>query len=485
MALVQLQRENILKYIISQNCDGLHKRSGIHKDRISELHGNSNIEYCENCGKEYLRDYAAHRLQRGRDHYTGRHCVVPCENTGVCNGRLLEYTIDFGQNLPERPLKLAYKHAMAADLHLVLGSSLTVSPACDMPKISKKKGAKLVICNRQKTPLTERADLHIYANTDQVMQAVMARLTANNTPGAAPGISIPRWVLRRRIMVRVSSTSISRKGTVGEIQVTGLDPDDSKLPASVVVGVEAASRKKDGVRFQSTESAQSRGQKQSFKGVPKLKATREPHSVRFVQTSSSAETVFLALRWYGHYDEPNVMIPVQIPGCSSFGTAAASSTSTYLLGFTASMGTWEWLEVATETTGGFGVVPLNNDFMTDHDLSLDDTKAAHLAEEYPQGPCAQYHSTQPGTQPAAQITWKISIPGRPGELRKVATDEEDRMMQHHTRVCKHDMCLAVWRGPWGPFIGGSKGSRYFDLTTCSVGAQLNRAIGWNEQEPHR
>jgi NAD-dependent SIR2 family protein deacetylase len=55
MALVALQDRGILKFLISQNCDGLHRRSGILPDRIAELHGNSNREYCKDCGKEYIR----------------------------------------------------------------------------------------------------------------------------------------------------------------------------------------------------------------------------------------------------------------------------------------------------------------------------------------------------------------------------------------------------------------------------------------------
>lgn len=71
MALVELQNRGLLKYLISQNCDGLHRRSGMlpvclptlkhrifahsPKEMISELHGNSNREYCKDCDKEYMR----------------------------------------------------------------------------------------------------------------------------------------------------------------------------------------------------------------------------------------------------------------------------------------------------------------------------------------------------------------------------------------------------------------------------------------------
>ncbi len=59
MSLVKLQTEGIMKYLISQNCDGLHRRSGMLPENISELHGNTNLERCSKCKKEYLRDFDA------------------------------------------------------------------------------------------------------------------------------------------------------------------------------------------------------------------------------------------------------------------------------------------------------------------------------------------------------------------------------------------------------------------------------------------
>jgi NAD-dependent SIR2 family protein deacetylase len=62
------------------------------------------------------------------------------------------------------------------DLMLVLGSSLTVSPACHMPEKVGKKGKKLVICNLQKTPLDELATIRIFAKCDDLMKLVMKKL---------------------------------------------------------------------------------------------------------------------------------------------------------------------------------------------------------------------------------------------------------------------------------------------------------------------
>merc|ERR1719161_2549591 len=162
MALVDLHKRGTLKYVISQNCDGLHRHSGLPAAAISELHGNGNVEICEDCGRQYFRDFRCDRLKpKACDHFTGRFC-----RSKSCNGRLLNSTIDFGQGLPEKPFEKAREHSSKADLHLALGSSLTVSPANHMPAKTAKSGGKLVICNLQKTPLTEMADFQIFAKTD-------------------------------------------------------------------------------------------------------------------------------------------------------------------------------------------------------------------------------------------------------------------------------------------------------------------------------
>lgn len=57
MALVQLHKEGVVKYTVSQNIDGLHRRSGLKRTNLAELHGNTNLETCEKCKRQYLRDF--------------------------------------------------------------------------------------------------------------------------------------------------------------------------------------------------------------------------------------------------------------------------------------------------------------------------------------------------------------------------------------------------------------------------------------------
>ena len=114
------------------------------------------------------------------DHKTGRKCDDPS-----CRGDLIDTIINFNESLQEKDLDMGFGHASAADLHLVMGSSLRVTPAADMPLHTFERGGKLVIVNLQKTPLDSYAALVIHGKCDEVMAKVMQKLQ----------IPIPEWRL--------------------------------------------------------------------------------------------------------------------------------------------------------------------------------------------------------------------------------------------------------------------------------------------------
>lgn len=96
MLISTLLRLGIVKHLISQNTDGLHLKSGVPYDKISELHGNRNLEFCISCQRRYSRDFRTLRRDgkkyypgEKRDHLTGR----LCEN---CGGDLHDSIIYFG-----------------------------------------------------------------------------------------------------------------------------------------------------------------------------------------------------------------------------------------------------------------------------------------------------------------------------------------------------------------------------------------------------
>jgi len=183
MALKKLEEEGILKYLISTNVDGLHKRSGIPSDKLAELHGNIYLEKCSLCGAEYLRpfDVTKHEI----NHFTGRKCekmipefdIATNSTTEVrCSGKLRDSIINFGESLPPVDLQKSIQQSRKADLRLVLGTSLRVSPANKLPFEALDKDKKAIIVNLQKTPYDDIAHLRIFAKTDDFLTLVMKEL---------------------------------------------------------------------------------------------------------------------------------------------------------------------------------------------------------------------------------------------------------------------------------------------------------------------
>ncbi|VFQ82494.1 unnamed protein product [Cuscuta campestris] len=140
MALVGLEKAGILKFIISQNIDGIHLRSGIPREKLSELHGNSFMEICP-CGVEYMRDFEVETIGLKE---TTRNCT----KVG-CSARLRDTVLDWEDALPEKEINLAEKHCKMADLVLCLGTSLQITPACNLPLRCLRNGGKIVIVNLQ------------------------------------------------------------------------------------------------------------------------------------------------------------------------------------------------------------------------------------------------------------------------------------------------------------------------------------------------
>ncbi|XP_056429938.1 NAD-dependent protein deacylase sirtuin-6 [Hyla sarda] len=181
MALLQLQRVGILKFLISQNVDGLHVRSGFPRDHLAELHGNMFVEECTKCGKQYVRDYVVGSMGLKP---TGRFCDVPkVRGLRACRGKLIDTILDWEDSLPDKDLNLADEACRKADLSITLGTSLQIKPSGNLPLLTKRKGGKLVIVNLQSTKHDRYADLRIHGYVDEVMTRLMQNLD----------LEIPMW----------------------------------------------------------------------------------------------------------------------------------------------------------------------------------------------------------------------------------------------------------------------------------------------------
>ncbi|KAK7289588.1 hypothetical protein RIF29_03336 [Crotalaria pallida] len=174
MALVELEKAGILKFVISQNVDGLHLRSGIPRKKLAELHGNSFMETCPSCGAEYFRDFEVETIGLKE---TSRRC-----SDAKCGAKLKDTVLDWEDALPPKEMNPAEKHCKQADIVLCLGTSLQITPACNLPLKAIRGGGKVVIVNLQKTPKDKKASLVIHGLADKVIAGVMEQLNLQIPP---------------------------------------------------------------------------------------------------------------------------------------------------------------------------------------------------------------------------------------------------------------------------------------------------------------
>jgi len=162
-ALAALVGQGRMSAIITQNIDGLHQASGVPDGQVIELHGNGTYATCLSCG---LR----HELAPIMAAFAVDETLPLCRD---CGGMVKTATISFGQAMPPAAMQRAQAETLSCDLFIVLGSSLVVFPAAGFPALAKRRGARLVIVNRDPTDQDASADLVIHASIGETLgQAV-------------------------------------------------------------------------------------------------------------------------------------------------------------------------------------------------------------------------------------------------------------------------------------------------------------------------
>lgn len=156
VTLAELEAMQRLEAVITQNIDGLHQRAG--SRQVCELHGHIRQATCLHCHKVVPTEQIAPIfVEKGE--------IPRC----VCGGIFKPNVVLFGEMLPEHAWNTAVELVERCDVLLVVGSSLEVSPAADLPLYATAHGAHLVIVNLTPTPLDEMAEVVIHQDVAVVL----------------------------------------------------------------------------------------------------------------------------------------------------------------------------------------------------------------------------------------------------------------------------------------------------------------------------
>ena len=172
-ALTELYKLDFLKWIITQNIDGLHQKSGFPEERVTELHGTGKYIACLDCNKRYSWEdilpyfHTDGTLPESKD-------APRCDS---CNGFLKPATISFGQAMPEQETAEAFIRAAESDVFIAIGSSLQVYPAASIPQEAVKSGSYFCIINNEATPLDPMADMVVHGQAGEILSMLVHSIT--------------------------------------------------------------------------------------------------------------------------------------------------------------------------------------------------------------------------------------------------------------------------------------------------------------------
>ncbi len=145
MALADLEKDGVLKCVITQNIDALHVKAG--SSRVLEYHGNFMKLRCTSCGARYFREeYDLEKLSREG--------LLP-PRCPRCKGVMKSDTVSFGEPIPSDVARASADEAERCDFMLVCGTSAVVYPFASLPAIAHQRvGVTIVEINAEPTSLT-------------------------------------------------------------------------------------------------------------------------------------------------------------------------------------------------------------------------------------------------------------------------------------------------------------------------------------------
>ena len=167
-ALAELESRGFLRAVITQNIDGLHQQAGSRE--VLELHGHVRGLICLQCDRavattDVFRDF----VESGEP--------PTCAD---CRGVMKPTAVLFGEELPSDVMASAIEHVRKADLMLVAGSSLTVTPASELPLLVRSRGGRLVIVNLTPTYADGIAECVIHEDAAKALPGI-AQIVAGRT----------------------------------------------------------------------------------------------------------------------------------------------------------------------------------------------------------------------------------------------------------------------------------------------------------------
>ncbi len=160
-ALAELEANNLLNAVITQNIDNLHYDAG--NKIVHEFHGSLKTIVCLKCKAKYkIADIDLN--------------ILPplCKK---CKGTLKPDVIFFGEAIPEPAQTNSFNETKKSDCFILIGTTGMVAPANTIPVAAKANGAKIIEINPVKSEYTNSVtDVFIEDKAVHALETLMKEI---------------------------------------------------------------------------------------------------------------------------------------------------------------------------------------------------------------------------------------------------------------------------------------------------------------------
>jgi NAD-dependent deacetylase len=160
IALAQLEKMKVLKYLITQNIDNLHIAAG--SKNVLEIHGNGRYLRCVDCSARWPND-----------EFKVEPIPPRCPK---CGGVVKNDTVMFGEPIPSNVLNRCFEEAQRSDCMIVAGTSATVTPAANLPLIVRRNGGALIEVNIRESEISYNCDVNIFAQSGEALPRLVEEI---------------------------------------------------------------------------------------------------------------------------------------------------------------------------------------------------------------------------------------------------------------------------------------------------------------------
>ena len=159
--LVEMERDGMVRAVVTQNIDTLHERAG--QQEVIEVHGSIRTSSCSACGAKVLLADLQDRFDEDG--------IATCP---LCQSALRPDVVLFGEMLPADEMLHATQLAAAADLMLCVGSSLEVHPVAGLPEVTMAAGGRIAIVTQGSTPYDDVAEVVCSGDVVEELETALA-----------------------------------------------------------------------------------------------------------------------------------------------------------------------------------------------------------------------------------------------------------------------------------------------------------------------